>query len=239
MITQAKVQIRVSAAPRTRRAVLGTSAKLWRLELTSKAPAATPIAVVDSKLLNGLSAVPGLPDLVLAADSDIGAVYSINMRTGAARIALQDAAMAAGASTPALGINGLCARDGALYFTNSEKRTFARVTLAAGRGGVQQGGAVRVLGTAMPATSMYDDFAMDSEGRAWVATPPGAATLLFPRANGTWGQELAAGDPVGGEGVFMKPSSGAFGRAERTEKTLYVTTGGGQVLSVNTGGGDV
>ncbi|KAJ7697485.1 hypothetical protein B0H17DRAFT_1197533 [Mycena rosella] len=84
----------------------------------------------QSTLINGLSSVPGHPDLVLAADSDLGAAYEITMSTGAVRIAIQDAAMAPGAPAPALGINGLHIHGSALYFTNSQQGTFARIPIA-------------------------------------------------------------------------------------------------------------
>ncbi|KAJ7466497.1 hypothetical protein FB451DRAFT_1000092, partial [Mycena latifolia] len=211
----------------TRRADPGSVA-VWRIDLTCTPAAATRLAVVpQSALLNGLSAVPGAPHLVLAADSYLGAVYAIDMRTGAARVALQDAAMAPGAPAPALGINGLRVRGGALYFTNSERGTFARVPLAVHDRLVRQAGGVEVLGTVQPAAGQFDDFAMDCEGRTWIATPPGALTLVFPQANATWGQEVAVGDTDGSDSVFTEPTSAAFGRVENKEdKILYVTTSG-------------
>ncbi|KAJ7089086.1 hypothetical protein C8R44DRAFT_892467 [Mycena epipterygia] len=204
----------------TRREDLG-SVFIWRVDFTSKIPVATRIAgIPQSTVINGLSSVPGHPDLVLAADSVIGAAYEITMSTGAVRIAIQDAAMAPGAPAPTLGINGLHVRGG----------TFARVPIAVGSKGVRRAGAVEILGTIEPAgpTHQYDDFAIDGEGRAWVTAHPGALTLFSPRANGTWAQENAAGDPEGSHAVFTEPTAAAFGRGVN-ETTLYVTTEGGQI----------
>ncbi|KAJ7668172.1 hypothetical protein B0H17DRAFT_950057 [Mycena rosella] len=222
----------------TRRAALGSVA-IWRVDFTSKTPAATQIVgIPESTVINGLSVVPGNPDLILASDSNIGAVYEINMRTGTARIAIQDSTMTPGAPEPAHGINGLHVRNGFLYFANTQRGTFSRVPLAVQRGAVLQAGAVQVLGSVQDAVEEYDDFALDGEGHAWVATHPGALTLYSSLANGTWTQETAAGDPEGNYAVFTEPTSAAFGRGG-CEKILYVTTGGGQIVSVDTGSADV
>ncbi|KAJ7829372.1 hypothetical protein B0H14DRAFT_3143954 [Mycena olivaceomarginata] len=214
------------------------SIAIWRVDFRLKTPIATRIAgIPQSTLINGLSSVPGHPDLVLAADSGLGAVYEITMSTGAVRIAIQDAAMAPGAPAPALGINGLHIHGSALYFTNSQQGTFARIPIAVQSKGVSKAGAVLVLSTVEPPglPHRYDDFTFDADGRAWVAAHPGALTLLYPLTNGTWAQENAAGDPEGSSAVFMEPTSAAFGRGVN-KKILYVTTEGGQVVSVDTSG---
>ncbi|KAJ7085356.1 hypothetical protein B0H15DRAFT_931748 [Mycena belliarum] len=219
------------------RAELG-SVVIWKVDLTSGRPLVTRITgIPDSELINGLSTVPGAPDLVLAADSVVGAVYEISTRTGAARIAVQDAALAPGpgpALGPVLGINGLHVRDGVLYFTNSQQGTFARLPLAIQKSGVHAAGAVEVLGT-IPATTIPsgpDDFALDSEGRAWVTVHPGSLVLFSPRADGTWAQETVAGDDAF---TSPGPTAAAFGRAgTEAEKLLYVVTGSGQIVGVDT-----
>ncbi|KAJ7121376.1 hypothetical protein C8R44DRAFT_876779 [Mycena epipterygia] len=106
-----------------------------------------------------------------------------------------------------------------------------------GSTGVSQAGAVEVLGSVQPSGvgNQYDDFAIDAEGRAWVTMHSGALTLLYPLANETWAQENAAGDPEGSYAVFTEPTSAAFGCGVN-QKILYVTTGGGQVVSVDTSG---
>ncbi|KAJ7708542.1 hypothetical protein B0H14DRAFT_3024100 [Mycena olivaceomarginata] len=134
------------------------------------------------------------------------------MSTGAVRIAIQDAAMAPGAPAPALGINGLHIHGSALYFTNSQQGTFARIPIAVQSKGVSKAAPLSPQG--LP--HRYDDFTFDADGRAW------ALTLLYPLTNGT-------------SAVFMEPTSAAFGRGVN-KKILYVTTEGGQVVSVDTSG---
>ncbi|KAJ7440147.1 hypothetical protein FB451DRAFT_140849 [Mycena latifolia] len=145
--------------------------------------------------------------------------------------------MAPGAPAPALGINGLHVRDGFLYFSNSQLGTFSRVLLAVEDAAVKAAGAVEALATVQPsgAGHAFDDFAIDSHGRAWVTAHPGALSLLFPERNGSWSQLNAAGNPGGLPSVLIQPTSAAFGRGDlRQTKMLYVTTGGGQVVEVNT-----
>ncbi|KAJ7154972.1 hypothetical protein C8R43DRAFT_1000827 [Mycena crocata] len=204
------------------RAQLG-SVSIWRVDFTGNTPRITKVAqILNSTLINGLSAVPGHPDLVLAADSDIGVVYQISMRTGATRIAVQDSALAANAPPPEIGINGLRVRGGALYFTNSQRGTFGRVPVTVDAGKVESVGAVEVLGRVEEAGQQFDDFALDPQGRAWVTRHPDSLTVHYPLSNGSWVQEKVAGN-------LSMPTSGAFGRGDKVqEQSLYVTTGGGQ-----------
>ncbi|KAJ6506942.1 hypothetical protein C8R45DRAFT_1208875 [Mycena sanguinolenta] len=201
------------------------SVAIWSVDFTS---GGTPTArraarIPQSMHPNGLSAVPGQPDLVLVADSILGEAFEVNVRTGAVRVLLQDAAMTPigpSGPPPALGINGLHVRAGLLYFTNSQRATLSRVPLG--------GGTVELLGS-----GAFDDFTLDSEGRAWVATNPGALTLFTQLKNGTWEEDIVANTVLNG------PSSAAFGRdGGRETKILYVTTRSGQLLAVDTRGGD-
>ncbi|KAJ7462990.1 hypothetical protein FB451DRAFT_1180626 [Mycena latifolia] len=126
---------------------------------------------------------------------------------------IQDAVLAPDAPTVALWINGLHVHAGVL-FTNSAMQTFAGVPISADAVGVQQAGAVQLLGSA---------------GRARVATHPGSLTLFFQLANGTWAQETVAGDPDASNAVFMDPTDPAFGRLKGEDKLLYVVTLGGRL----------
>ncbi|KAF7341411.1 hypothetical protein MVEN_01878000 [Mycena venus] len=191
-------------------AIPGTLA-IWRVDLSSGGPPVVNKAadVPDGVFLDGLSTVPGEPDLVLAADTIAGLVWQINLRTGVVHVAAQDDAFAAGAPAPAFGINGLHVRGGDLYFTNSQKKTFSRVPISVRGGNVAQAGPVQVLGSAN-GTNSFDDFVFDAEGRVWAATASDTLTLFFPPAqgNGMLGQLNAPGNPVG----FDSPTSAAVGR---------------------------
>ncbi|KAJ6570625.1 hypothetical protein DFH09DRAFT_917181, partial [Mycena vulgaris] len=158
------------------------SVVIWSLDLTSGgAPAPRRAArIPQSTLTNGLSTVPGHHDLVLAADSILGAAYEVNVRTSTVRVLMRWLRVR---------------RVGLRLRSASTECTFA---LACSISRVPQPGA-------------YDDFTFDSEGRAWVATNPGAVTLFTRLKNGTWEQEIAVGDAAGST-VLNEPSSAAFGR---------------------------
>ncbi|KAJ7106686.1 hypothetical protein C8R44DRAFT_638338 [Mycena epipterygia] len=99
------------------------------LRASRKAPSSIS-GVPQSTLINGLSTIPGYRDFALAADLDLGAANEIAMGTDAVRMTIENAAMAPDAPVPAIGINDLHVHGGALYFANSQKGTFARVSIA-------------------------------------------------------------------------------------------------------------
>ncbi|KAJ7051033.1 hypothetical protein C8F01DRAFT_1176402 [Mycena amicta] len=220
------------------------SVVVWRIDFTITVK---PIArLPNSTDANGLSAVPvpGLPDVVLVADSAAGAVYAVNMRTGRVSVATPPPTPLLGGSATeslSLGINGLHVHEGFLYATNSGRGTFVRAPIAIhdhqhnSSVTLARNGAFEVIGVLppdAPVNSAFDDFAFDERGRAWVTVHPGALSLFTPQKNGSWVQENAAGDPEGSYAVFVEPTSAAFGRGLGTgmeEKTkLYVVTEGGQ-----------
>ncbi|KAJ7052996.1 hypothetical protein C8F01DRAFT_1032626, partial [Mycena amicta] len=209
------------------------SVVVWRVDFTHGTVHAVA-RIPNSTDANGLSAVPGLPDIVLVADSAAGAVYAVNMRTGRVSVAIQ-APLLGGSATESLGINGLHVHDGFLYATNSGRGTFVRAPIAIhlhnSSVSITTKGAFEVIGVLppdAPPNSAFDDFAFDERGRAWVTVHPGALALFTPQKNGSWVQENAAGDPEGSYAVFVEPTSAAFGRGFGMEKMLYVVTEGGQ-----------
>ncbi|KAJ7150465.1 hypothetical protein C8R43DRAFT_824369, partial [Mycena crocata] len=204
----------------TRRAEAGSVA-IWRIDLTGRTPHITKVGQIpESTMINGLAAVPGHPDLVLAADSAVGAVYQISMRTGDARITIQDAAMAPNPALNELGINGLHVDGGALYFTNSQQGTFARVPITVDAGVVRSVGAVEILTRVEETGQQFDDFTFNGQGRAWVAREPDSLILQYASGNGTWAQTTVAGN-------FTVPTAAAFGRGSKSQKhTLYVSSVG-------------
>ncbi|KAJ7051032.1 hypothetical protein C8F01DRAFT_671023 [Mycena amicta] len=218
------------------------SVVIWRVDFTahSYGPATQPIANVTPT--NGLSAVPGLSEIILTADSADGAVYAVNMRSGDVSLVIRDVLLAPTA-TATLGINGLHVHEGFLYATNSGRGTFLRVPLAVrlGKGLVHATGPLEVIGVLQngaPSNSHgFDDFAFDKKGRAWVTVHPGSLALFTPQKNGSWVQENAAGDPEGSDAVFVEPTAAAFGRGGGVvgKEKLYVTTAGGQIVVVDTG----
>ncbi|KAJ7096999.1 hypothetical protein C8R43DRAFT_1244422 [Mycena crocata] len=205
------------------------SVAVWSIDLSGRTPRIAKVGQIpESTMINGLATVPGHPDLVLAADSAVGAVYQVSMRTGVARIAIQDVAMAPNQPLNELGINGLHVHDGALYFTNSQQGTFARVPITVSTGKVRSVGAVEVLTRVEEAGQGFDDFTFDEQGRVWVARQPDSLILQYALGNGTWVQSQVAGNLTG-------PTAAVFGRGNEAQKhTLYVSSVGGQLVSLDT-----
>ncbi|KAJ7110707.1 hypothetical protein C8R43DRAFT_1113653 [Mycena crocata] len=196
------------------------SVAIWRVDLTGSTPHITRAAkLLDSVVTNGLSAVPDI-----GSDSVLGLVYQISMHTGASHIAIQDEVMAPGAPAPEHVINGLRVHGDALYFANSQRGTFARVPMALD--------ALPSVGEVEAAGQQFGHSEMDGRGRAWVARHPDALIFQYPLENGTWAQEKVARS-------LREPTPAAFGRGSKAEKAiLYVTNGGGQLVSVDTSGVD-
>ena len=171
--------------------------------------------------------------MVLIADS-LGAVWSVDVLSGETEVVTRDELLKPEAQGAPLGVNGLHVRDGWLYFSSSGKRTFARVRIdSQGRkvGNVQVVARLEAENGAL-LDRVYDDFAFDRRGNAWitahdnllaVVTPEGKQRVLFE----------------GNQTLFDEPMNAVFGRgSEEEERTLYVTTGGtsgvyhGQIAAV-------
>jgi len=200
---------------------------VWSVDLTGPQAVATQIvAIPEASALNGLTTVKGNPDVVLIADSGLGAVWSVNIKTGAYKIVIQDAQFLPTAAL-SLGINGIHTKKNVLYWTNSALGTFGSVPINADGSAA---GAIVAIAHAVDSTK-FDDFALDRRGNAWVAAQPNA--LYQVQTNGA--VVLVAGG--GNDTTLISPTSAVFKGC-----TLYVVTGGaggpapqsGQVFSLDT-----
>lgn len=210
------------------RATLG-SMNIWTLDFTSSTlnPVVQHITgIPNSTALNGLASIPGSPHLALVADSALGAVWVVNLRTAEYKVSFSSPLFAPVGTNLGenLGINGiktLSTPHGIfLYFTNSAQDIFGRVPITSS--GRQQGPIeviANITSTKGVVGGNYDDFALDREGNAWIATHldyvvevPGEIGAQRVIANGT---------------LLLNPTSAAFGKGgQREEITLYVTNGG-------------
>jgi hypothetical protein len=201
----------------TTRAALG-SLSIWTINLRSSTPVIKHItSIANSTIFNGITTVPGSPNLILAADSAIGAVWRVDILTGQYDIAFSDPLF-----TPLgtdfgqnLGINGIRAKGNYLYFANSAQNIYGRIRIDNwGR----KVGNVEVIASQPVTGGHYDDFAIDGSGTAWIATHPINVVKVKPN-----GVQTIIEDDV----LLLNPTSAAFGRGGfREEKTLYVTNGG-------------
>lgn len=182
------------------------------------------IAVPDTACLNGLTALPDQPHILLSADSIDGSIIRIDTRTKDVSIAIQDEALHPGKNAPlAIGINGIRTRGDFIYFTNSALGTFSRVPID--KEG-NKAGEFEVLARSPSPKEIYDDFSFDSAGNAYITAHPSSVFKVTP--DGT--QTLLAG---GGDSSIFHPTSVALAK---DEKSIYVSTGGAFDGNPRTGG---
>lgn len=115
-------------------------------------------SISQGESLNGATILTGAPDIVLIADSALGAIWKVNITTGDSNKVIQDDLFAASDSFP-LGMNGIKTRGSNLYFTNSAQGIFGTVPISELLGTAT--GPVRTIATLPDNLLAYDDFALD------------------------------------------------------------------------------
>ncbi|KAH7105877.1 hypothetical protein BKA62DRAFT_343435 [Auriculariales sp. MPI-PUGE-AT-0066] len=205
----------------------GTNTTIWTLDLRSSTPRTRQVAQLPAGSMgNGLTAIPGT-SLVLVADTTVGAVWSVNVVTGAYRMVIKDAGMAPASTTLPLGINGLRVYGSLLYFVNSSKGTVGRLAI---RTDGTAASPIQYLATTPSGQFAYDDFAIDKGGRLWIAAHTNAVDLVYPN-----GKQVVVTTSLNISSTDRGPTSAAFGRGSRTqEQFLYVTSASGIVWAVDT-----
>ena len=204
------------------------SFSIWSVNLEQAgSPVIKKIAAVpQAEILNGMTHLQTNSDIVLAADSEAGIVYSLNVATGAVATAIQNSAFTPGSST--LGINGLHvdSTGSTLYFTNSAKGTYGSIPIDSSTGTAT--GSVKIIANA-PTGGSYDDFALDSQNNGWIAIHPDSVNEVT-----TAGVQSVIVNST----TVMQPTSAIFASGGQT---LYVVTDGdarghtqsGQVFTIS------
>ena len=209
------------------------SFSLYSVNLTSsKGPIVTLItALPDSNALNGLATLPGTPPMVMIADSQLGALWRVNTATGD-HTKIYDSPLLANTTSKNLGVNGIRIFQKKLYFFNSAQASYGRISL---HDDGSAAGEVEILAR-IELKGIWDDFDMDWEGNAWVATHRG--DLMEVAVDGR--QRNTTINTKGCNGLQMlDPTSARFGKgSKKEEKTLYVSTAGNndgsaQVLAID------
>jgi hypothetical protein len=203
------------------------SYSLWKIDLTGfecddfgrdiAIPDVTKIAdIPEASFLNGLTLAALSSPYLLAADSGLGVVWSINHYTGEYRVVLENELLKpASGQITVLGINGLHTREGYLYFTNSFQYIFARVPIS------PQGTATGPY-EVVANIGLADDFAFDKDGNAYITQDPGDA---LEQVNPAGKVTVLAGNT--NSTVLEGDTAAAFGRTKQDGNTLYVVTNGG------------
>lgn len=174
--------------------------------------------VTNATMLNGMDSLPKHPHIVMAGDARQGAVYRVDTTTGSWEIAIQDEALSPPADAAApLGINGLKISNGYLYYTNTARNVFGRVSIT--DEGFQNGD-LETIAELTPGVYDYDwdDFIFDASGAVFVAQPPSAIARILP--NGTESIFIGGGNDTS----IFNPTSLSLAKNGRT---AYVTTRGG------------
>ena len=111
------------------KAVPGTFSA-WSIDFNTRAPPVKMItAIPDAAGLNGLTGIEGSPHLILMADSDLGAVWRLNTKTGGYSIAIENPLFSTCQKTFPIGINGISTYGAKLYFMNSAEGFYGRIPL--------------------------------------------------------------------------------------------------------------
>lgn len=118
--------------------------------------------------LNGMTNLNGSPNMVLMADSTIGAIWRLDTVTGEHSVAFENPLFGNTGFFP-LGINGVSSYGNMLHFINSARRMYGRVPLNKDGSASEE---VQILHRPGLDVLAYDDLAMDREGNAWIATHP-------------------------------------------------------------------
>lgn len=189
---------------------------IWCLDArTAKARKAADVP--QAAFIDGLATLS--EESVLAADSFLGVVYRVDLRTGTSSAALSGTAYEP-PPPPAnpLGVNGIrIPGSSSLFFTNTGAGTFARVRIH------KNGTAASAVETIAQDLELPDDFAFSTSGDvSYLAINQLRSIVTVSLANGATTQVAGGSNSTD----FGTPTAVQFGRTVYDRKTLYVTTGG-------------
>ncbi|TVY17006.1 hypothetical protein LARI1_G004857 [Lachnellula arida] len=208
------------------------SYSVWEIDMRDpeRSPKTRKIAdLPESGFLNGMTILDPVLGVLLVSDSYYEAVWSVDVYTGEVAVAVNDTTMATvpGAS-PALGINGVHLLDEDLYYSNTNKATFNKISVDVHTG--KATGPAEILLQSTTGEIFPDDFTIDTHGNVWLASDLyGELDLLTGAAFGTGTMTL---DIVAGSRNDKSNTgwtSAQFGTRKEDVKrgSLYVTTNGG------------
>lgn len=190
------------------------------------------IPVPDTATMNGMAALPRHPHILLSADSIDGRILSIDTQKRQVGVLLQHDMLGAGpvvntsSPVPPIGINGLRVRGDHLYFTNSNQGTLVRVPIDEWG---HRTGDFEVLARSRDSAHIYDDFAFDRAGNAYVATHSSSVFKVTPHGV----QTALVDDDSPYARLLAEPTSATLAA---DGKSIFVSTGGDFRSSPRKGG---
>jgi hypothetical protein len=144
------------------------SGRIWEVDMKSfdtdsKATIKEIAHLPGSGLLNGMEVLKSSENTILLADSEVGCVWKVNVKDGKVEKVIDiDEMKPPPPPEMQLGINGLKVRDGYLYWTNTAKQLFCRVT-------IDEDGKAHGDPQILETGTLVDDFIFDNKGNAWLA----------------------------------------------------------------------
>ncbi|CAF9927444.1 MAG: hypothetical protein GOMPHAMPRED_004395 [Gomphillus americanus] len=191
---------------------------IWLLDITNSKHPETKLLtkIPEAQALNGVTKLSGSSDLILVADSGLGAVWSVDIKTGHYEQAISSQLFTSTAEIP-LGINGLHTVNNNLYFTNTAQGFFGKVNIT--KEGKASGPVSKIAENI--AGDDYDDFAFDKYGNAFIANHPNAISGITRS-----GQQYTVANVTG-------PTSAVFAKDTRANGVLYVPTIEGHVYAID------
>lgn len=140
------------------------------------------IPVPDTRMMNGMAALPVKSHIILSADSLGGRIIRVDTSTGEASIAFADAALGPSENNPThpLGINGLRIQGHYLYFTNLAQGTFARFPIDDDGNKTGNVEIIARLEGDDKISQAYDDFTFDGYGNTYIELHPSLVNKISP-----------------------------------------------------------
>ena len=178
--------------------------------------------IPDALLLNGATTPDRRKKIILLSDSQLGALFRVDIKTATATILIRDKLLASSSSNPSFpGVDGIRVHKQELFLSNIGAGTFLSTDIT--RDGRTSGKIV-----VRQENLTIDDFALDRNGDAYLTTHVfNSVVRLTPQGVRT----RIAGGP--NDSVLAGTTSAAFGRSRNDHHVLYVTTEGGISAPVN------
>ncbi|KAF7365894.1 putative six-bladed beta-propeller-like protein [Mycena venus] len=202
------------------------SYSIWRVNMRPSRPIVSKIADIPSAVFpNGMVSLSAAENALLVSDSTLGNVWRFDLTTHAYEVVIDDPLMKKVSPSVGEGVNGIRLHGEYLYFINSFGPFLARVPIypngtANGKG--------NIVAYAPSGEGSLDDFAIDEDGTAYVATGVGN---VITKVTEEGVASVIAGNLNSSQ--IASPTSVAFGRKEWDRWTIYVTTGGGLEAPIN------
>ncbi|KAH6887766.1 hypothetical protein B0T10DRAFT_490303 [Thelonectria olida] len=182
-----------------------------------------------SAFLNGVTAIPGVSKAVLVADSANGFVGYLDLKSGkwdTSAFVFPEMAPKPNATLP-VGVNGIRAYNGYLYFSNSFAVSIYRIPITPS-GYPVKGAKPKLVSDFSDKAVFVDDFAIDTEGNIWAASNFDNKVVYINTKTGT-SKVVVGGD---NEMIVAGDTAVAFGRGKYDKDFLYVATSGALAMPV-------